>query len=120
MQWSPPLLQILETTDGLPRVQLVMQHPFFGGQVVHTVDFHLEGTSGFMEIPDALKGRFACHLMLTQLPDEAIPEALEALGQMYHFYRAPIMRTPTLPAPEGIQARYGDTFVAPVYHVSEE
>ena len=84
------------------------------------MDFDLEETSGFVEIPDALKSRFACHILLTQLPEEGIPEALESLGQMWQFYRMPAMRTPALPAPEPIQARYGDTVAAPVYPVSEE
>ena len=47
-------------------------------------------------------------------------EALESLGQMYQFYRVPLAQTPILPAAERIQARYGNTLVAPVYPVSEE
>jgi hypothetical protein len=99
---------------------LLIQHDIHGGRIDHTVDFHLQGTSGFMEIPETVRGRLACHILLTQLPDEGIPEAVESLGQMYHFYRVPAMRMPALPAPERIHARYGDTFVAPVYPVSEE
>jgi hypothetical protein len=119
-RWGPILFQILETTDAQPRLMLLMHHDVHGGHIDHTVDFHLQGTSGLMEIPDTLKGRLACHILLTKLPDEGIPEAAEALGQMYQFYRLPGRRTPALPAPERIQAQYGDTFVAPVYPVSEE
>jgi hypothetical protein len=97
-----------------------MRHPVGCGQVVHTVDFHLDETSGVVEIPDALKARFACHLMLTQLPDRGLSEALGSLSQIYLFYRALAVPQPVLPALERVQARYGETVTAPVYPISEE
>lgn len=98
-----------------------MHHPFYGGRVEHLVNFHLQGTSGMLDIPDVLKGRLASHILLTQLPDEGIPEALESLGQMWQFYRMPVSTVPALPqARKSVPARVSGTHVAPVVPVSEE
>ena len=118
-RWGPNLFQILETTDAQPRLMLLMHHDVDGGHIEHTVDFHLQGTSGFMEIPDNLKGRLACHILLTQLPDEGIPEAAESLGQMCHFYRMPVPAIPAL-RPIAVPARISGSRVAEVVPVSEE
>ncbi len=49
------------------------------------VSFHCLGTSGELDVPEPLKARIACHLLLSQLPDEGLSEALESLVQMWQF-----------------------------------
>jgi hypothetical protein len=78
------------------------------------------GTSGQLELPDAIKARLLCHQLLILLPDQALVEAIESLAEMWRFYRTPALDAPQLPAVDLIPASYGGTYAAPVYPVTEE
>jgi hypothetical protein len=113
------LFQVIETTAGGPRLQLFMRRDVAGGFVDHRVSFHLQGTSGAIDIPEPVKARVACHLVLTQIPDEGMGEALDSLGEMWRFYHArpaqPALQEPVPSRP----VRLGGTTVAPVFPVTE-
>jgi hypothetical protein len=91
-----------------------------GHWVDHWVSFHVLGTSGTVDPPEPLKYRLVCDWLLTQLPDEGLPEALESLAQMWRFYRIPVTEPPMAPALASVLACWGATYVRPVFPVTEE
>lgn len=97
-----------------------MRHPFGAGNVEHLVRFHYLDTCGETDVPEPVKARIACHFLLSQIPDEGMSEALETLAQMWQFYRTPVLPPPALPAPARIPAKLGETYVRPVFPVTEE
>ncbi len=97
-----------------------MRHPFETGHVEHRVSFHYQATSGEPDVPEPLRARLACHFLLSQLPDEGLSEALESLVQMWQFYRTPVVSPPALPIPAPIPAKFTETYIRPVFPVTEE
>lgn len=86
----------------------------------HLVSFHCLGTSGELDVPEPLKARVACHLLLSQLPDEGMQEALESLVQMWQFHRRPGVRTQALPRPATRVVRLGPSYTRPGFQMTED
>jgi hypothetical protein len=94
--------------------------PVQGGQIEHVITFPLLATSGVIDIPDDVKARIVCHVLLTQIPDEGMTEALETLGQMWEFYRTRVRQRPPLPAPTSKPALRGRAYTREPFHVTED
>ncbi len=119
-QWGHGLFQVIETTGAEPQVQLLMRHNLGGGHVDHVVRFHCLGTSGKLDLPEPLRSRLAGHFLLTQIPDEGMAEALEALAEMWRFYRERRPFQPALPPAPSVPAAMREPCVRPVFPVAEE
>lgn len=66
-------------------------------QFDHVVAYprHFE-TEGRWRVPRSFIPRMLCHVVVNRIPDEALPEFCETLGQMLEFYspRPPVERLP--------------------------
>ena len=61
-----------------------------GGQIDHWVSIANDaptGSMGVQQIPEVICLRLICHVLTNWMPDEALPELGETLGEMYQFYR---------------------------------
>src|SRR5262249_29142035 len=114
-RWGPNFFQIPETSDTLSCAHWLRLPLSKEGCAGHWISFHVLGASGATELPEPLKVRLACHLLLTQLPDEGLEEALESLTCMWQFYRVRLASSPALPAPPSKPARLGDKYVRPEF-----
>ncbi len=84
------------------------------------MSFHLLGTSGETDLPEPIKARLLCHFLLTRIPDEGLPEALESLAGMWMFYQTPTPHPPALPSARSVPARLTGSYAEPVYPVTED
>jgi hypothetical protein len=101
-------------------LQVLFTQPVQGGQIEHVIRFPVLATCGVIDIPDAVKARIVCHVLLTQIPDEGMTEALESLGQMWEFYRTPVRQPPPLPAPTSKPAVRGRSYTREPFRVTED
>jgi hypothetical protein len=111
---------VIETSDAEPRWELIMRHPVQGGRVEHVVRFHGLGTSRELDLPEPLRARIACHVLLTWLPDTGLPEALESLAEMWRFHHLPAPPPRQLPVSPSIPVKLMGEYVRPVFPVTEE
>lgn len=101
-------------------MRLQITQPLCGGRIEHLISFPALATSGEIDIPDAVKARLVCHVLLTQIPDEGITEAVESLSHMWEFYRTRVAQAPQLPSPPSIPAVYGKAYTREVFQVTED
>ena len=83
------------------------------------IGVHLIGASGPFGIPEPVLDRLRCHFLLTQLPDQAVPDAMECLADMVGFYENPPPPYRLLPQGPPITGTIGETIVRPVYPVTD-
>jgi hypothetical protein len=84
------------------------------------VNIHLPGTSSEPEIPLSVRSRILCHLLVSQIPDRGLHEALESLFEMWRFYRQPVPTMIEAPRPQSIPVKLGATYDRPLFHVTED
>jgi hypothetical protein len=99
----------------------VFERGFTGGRIGHEVTFHLQETGGAVEIPESLKLRTYCHLLLNQIPDRGVGEAFETLARICEFYSTPtthLLVTPTLE--QAIPATIGIEYQRPAFPLTED
>jgi len=104
-----------------PQFKLVFERGFSTGRIGHEVTFHLQETGEGVEIPEALKLRVSCHLLLNLIPDKGMAEAFETLARICEFYTAPpthLLVTPTLT--QAIPATVGAMYDRPVFPLAED
>lgn len=64
--------------------------PLTGGQIDHWVSVESDAPTGSMgvnQVPEEVCLRVLCHVLTNWMPDDALPELGETLGEMYTFYR---------------------------------
>lgn len=93
--------------------------PVSGGDAWHEFRFHGQGTID--ELPANVLARALCHRLIDLIPDSALPEAGETLGQMYEFYAleppAPVDGIETgTPTPVEV----GQSYERPTIEIAEE
>jgi hypothetical protein len=82
---------------------------------------HLIGTVDHVDLPEPVVARLACHLLIEQLKDEALREALESLTDAYAVEIARGAPQKPLPQPtRTVKARVGKSVVRPVFPISDE
>lgn len=81
---------------------------------------HLSGTSSEPEPPESFQIRVICHLLLSQIPEQGMAEALESLFEMRQFYRTPPAQVYAQTEPASIPARQGTEYVRPEFQVSAD
>ena len=81
---------------------------------------HLSSTSSEPELPESFQIRVICHLLLSQIPDQGLTEALESLFEMRRFYRFRPAQLPAQAEPASIPAALGSSYGRPEFHVSED
>ena len=64
--------------------------------------------------------RILCHLLVSQIPDRGLHEALESLFEMWRFYRQPVPTMIEAPRLQSIPAKLGATYDRPLFHVTED
>jgi hypothetical protein len=84
------------------------------------VSIHFSGTTDEPEMPASMRTRILCHLLLSQIPDRGLSEALESLYEMWQFYRTTPAQIPAPSKPPSLPAKLGKTYVRPEFHVSED
>ena len=57
--------------------------------MAHGIRIYLDTTAAVQQLPDALLARLVCHYIIDSLPNEALGELSENLGNMYRFYSRP-------------------------------
>jgi hypothetical protein len=97
-----------------------MVQPHVGGLIEHRVAFLGPETSADLEIPDSVKARLLCYLLVSLLPDPGLTEAADSLSEMVCFYRSAPPPYRILPQSEAIAGKWGETYTRPVYPVIEE
>lgn len=123
-QWDHTLCLSFESGEartGRPSRQVFL--PLYqgtGGGPFLVFGVHLIGASDAFGVPEPVLDRLRCHLLLTQLPDQGVPEALECLADMVGFYENPPPPYRLLPQGPPVPVTIGRTIVRPVYPVTEE
>jgi hypothetical protein len=84
------------------------------------VSIHLSGTTDEPEVPASMRTRILCHLLLSQIPERGLSEALESLFEMWRFYREPVPEMIEPPRRESILAKLGATYDRPPFHIAED
>jgi hypothetical protein len=99
---------------------LVFERGFAGGRLDHQVTFHLQETGAGVAIPEDLKLRVYCHLLLNQLPDKGVAEAFEALARIGEFHAPPthLLVTPRLE--QAVPATLGRVYERPAFPLTED
>ncbi len=64
--------------------------------------------------------RMVCHLVIQNLPDSAMGDAVESLKGMYEFYRDPPLAIPVTARNPPVKATVSRSYTAPVYPITEE
>jgi hypothetical protein len=91
-----------------------------GSPAEHRMSVHLSGTSSEPEPSESFQMLVICHLLLSQIPEQGLPEALESLFEMRQFYRHRPAQLPAAAEPASIPAALGKAYVRPEFHVSED
>ncbi|HKI16339.1 MAG TPA: hypothetical protein VKA15_00585 [Isosphaeraceae bacterium] len=84
------------------------------------VSIHFSETTSELELPAAMRSRILCHLLVSQIPDRGLGEALESLFEMWRFYREPVPRMIEPPRPQSLPAKLGATYDRPPFHIAED
>lgn len=66
-----------------------------GGTVSHFITFLPQQTDPSPELFSSLRTRLLCYVILSHLPDEALREVCEALGDAYAYYQPTPLRLPS-------------------------
>ena len=117
--WNLPSQPRLKALGGRPVLTLGWQIEASGGKVQHLFAYRFPDPFDLTST-GALKTRLLGHLILDVLPDEALPEVLELLGNAWLFYQ---------PAPPQIEApaerrlfkgKVTKRYERPAYSLSDE
>jgi hypothetical protein len=81
---------------------------------------HFSGTSTEPGLPEPVQARLICHLLLNQIPERGLAEALESLLEILRFHREPVPRMMESAPPESIPATLGAMYDRPPFHVTED
>jgi hypothetical protein len=119
-QWGHGLFTVIETSGAEPRFKLVFEHDFTGGSIDCQVTFHLQETGRAIEIPDELKQRVYCHLLLNQIPDRGMAEAFETLARICEFHTSPTHLLVTQRLDRAIPATVGRVYERPAFSLTED
>jgi hypothetical protein len=85
------------------------------------VGFHLFGTFDEPKIPDPVLRKLLCHVLVEQLPENGLAEAVESLTGIYEYYRDQPKYLPEVPARlPSISGRITGEYVRPVAPLTEE
>jgi hypothetical protein len=84
------------------------------------VSIHFSGTTNELEVPAAMGTRILCHLLVSQIPERGLAEALESLFEMWRFYREPVPKLIEPPRPQSLPAKLGATYDRPPFHITED
>jgi hypothetical protein len=66
------------------------------------------------------KRRLICYLLLSEIPEKGLTEALESLLEIRHFYQETPLQIPDMPKLPSIPVQVGKTYVRPEFHISED
>lgn len=95
---------------------------FPGAHVTHLVSYDLLETDEAQIVPvDQLLQRIVCHLLVSRIPGEGLPELCQSVGEIYEYYKSRSLIPPALPPPhQEIPARQGKSYERPTFYASEE
>ena len=119
--WGHGLFTVIETSGAESQFQLVFERGFTGGRIDHQVTFQLQETGRGVEIPEGLRLRIYCYLLLNQIPDKGMAESFETLAHICEFYTAPpthLLVTPRLE--QAIPATIGRVYERPAFPLTED
>lgn len=70
---------------------------------------------------EAHRVRVICHVLVDRLPNAALPELVESLGDMFRFYRDRLAHTAALAEPpRQVRARVAASYDRPTFQIEEE
>lgn len=88
-----------------PDLCLAWDQDITGGRLSHSIT--LQRAAG-ANLPENALRRLLCYIAIAHLPESALSEALDSLGEIYEYYRTlPLVRAPTLPPPYQFRAGGG-------------
>lgn len=93
-----------------------------GGLFAHLVKLE-QGTTDAIQWQylSHLRGRVACHILISKMPDQALPELCETLEDLYRFYVGPPAASLLLHSPTRKSvAKQGRTYRRPDIQLDEE
>jgi hypothetical protein len=83
------------------------------------VTFHIPEVGATAPERQALLVRLFCHWVINRLPNEALPELSQTLGQIFEFYRhRPVAHSST--RRHETWATLADSHERPVFHVTQD
>jgi len=96
-------------------------HPS-GALIAHLVRLEQQKTEGAYEFyRSSIRNRVLCHFLVSNLPNEALPELYETLGDLYSFYAIqPSKRALPSPTSQKFVAKEGKAYLRPSIRVDEE
>lgn len=119
--WDPKqAVDVFQGLGGQTSFLLGLSETFPGANITHFVSLDVTATAESPALERA-RQRLISYLLVSRLPDEALPELCETLGDMYEFYSAHPHTPPALPSPtREIRARLGEKYERPEFYASEE
>jgi hypothetical protein len=122
MPWGLGTLQALwpETTGEERGVGIRWEHSIGPGRLSHKILFTPPETCDSAAAWRCYAPRVLCHLIVDRLPDDALGELCQALGQMYEFYASrPVPSQRSLPA-ERVKGRIVASYERPSFSLDVE
>ncbi len=91
-----------------------------GARAAHYLIFEPPQTTGVahLNLTNVVQ-RFACGVLVSQLPDEALPELWETISEMYDHYTTSAPTTTAVFSPNKLHARRGKTNAVPKIRLEE-
>lgn len=116
------LNEMVQTSGGHPSLLLELSGDFPGAHVTHLVSYNLLETDETQVLPiDQLLQRIVCHLLVSRIPGQGLPELCESVGEIYEYYKSRSLVHPVLPpSHQEIPARQGKSYERPTFYASEE
>ena len=119
--WDPKqAVDVFQGPGGQTTFLLGLSEAFPGANITHFVSLDVAATTESLPLERA-RQRLLSYLLVSRLPDVALPELCETLGDMYEFYSAYPHIPPALSSPtREIRAKLGEKYERPEFYASEE
>jgi len=80
-----------------------------------------QGTEERVNDPLSFFTRFLCHLFVSNIPRQGLPELCESLQDIYLYYQTPFTKEPSLlTQSERLPGKLGRTYERPEFQIAEE
>jgi hypothetical protein len=119
--WGPPSFEPMGTAGSYPPFRFFWGTPITGGQILHNLTVELRGSTEALELPPDVQHRIFCHLLLSWLPNAAIPEALTSLAEVWDFHvLKPPAQFAVTSSPPAVKGRLGQSYERPPFTATED
>ena len=110
MPWGQGHFRPTDLTDSAPCLYLAFDSQPGSIPRFHFVGLTDPGTSEYVEIPEALRYRIICYLLLSGVPDAGVRRGHRCIYEIWHFHAPPRPQLPSPPREKAFPAKFGGIY----------